>query len=253
VVKASELFKMMKALSPKTGEQRARDGILDLRRGLSAREGKYIRNMNRYMNNGVRREDLWTPYVWPQAYVMPAQNTEGVQTQFNVIKSCVDTLTSKISQANVRPFFNALNGNYDTDRSCKALQHHFDYWLDEQHAYPKSILCFRDASVFDMGVLQIDAEHQGLSRVPPWEYFMNPAEYAHGSVTRVMRWRKHYPLAALTEAIESEELKKILAGDPMAQDEYAELYDLYSGEKWEFYGSFQVREPLKLDYEKYGR
>jgi hypothetical protein len=247
-----ELTRLMKAFSDKTPEDRARDDLAALRKNLSAREGKYIRNMNRYNNNGVRREDLWTPYVWPQAYVLPAQNTDGVQTQFNLIKSCVDTLTSKISQAAVRPYFNALNGDYDTTRACKALQQHFDFWLDEQHAYPKSIMAFRDAAVFDLGVMQVDAEHQSIDRVPPWEYFLDPAEYMHGAITRAMRWRKHFPLAKLTESIANKVLKDMLAKDPHCADEYAEYYDLYGGYKWEFFGREQVRDPIKLDYAQYG-
>lgn len=246
------MLKLMASVSTKTPEDKARDGLQSLRNKCAPREGKYIRNLNRYNNNGVRREDLWTPYGLPQAYVTPAQNTDGVQTQFNLIKSCADTLTSKISQANVRPFFNPLNGDYDTDRACKSLQQHFDFWLDEQHAYPKSILCFRDAAVCDMGVMQVDSEFQSLDHVPPWEYFVDPGEYTHHALTHVMRWRKFFPLAALTSKIENEKLKQLLANDLYSHDEYAEYYDLYSGNKWEFYGSELVREPMKLDYSQYG-
>ena len=238
----------MARLSPKTEEQRARDGLSALRKNLSAREGKYIRNMNRYMNNGVRREDLWTPYVWPQAYVMPAVNTDGVQTQFNLIKSCIDTLTSKVSEARVRPYFNPLHGDYDTGKACKALQQHFDYWLDDQKAYEKSVSCFRDSAVFDMGVMYVDAAKICLERVPPWEYFIDPAEYMHNEVTHVMRWRKHYPLAALINTMDNPKLEEYLAYDLQAKDEYAEYYDLYSGKKWEFYGSEQVHAAIDLDY-----
>jgi hypothetical protein len=240
----------MSKLAPKSAEDRARDGLTDLRKNLSAREGKYIRNMNRYMNNGVRREDLWTPYVWPQAYVTPAQNTDGVQTQFNIIKSCIDTLTSKVSEARVRPYFNPLHGDYDTNRACKALQQHFDYWLEEQKAYEKSISCFRDCAVFDMGVMYIDAEKLILERIPPWEYFIDPAEYMHHTVTHVMRWRKHFPLAYAIGDMENPKLKDRLAMDIHDKDEYAEYYDLYNGKKWEFYGSELIHEPVDLDYKQ---
>ena len=229
----------------------AKKGILELRRKLAAREGKYIRNMNRYMNNGVRREDLWTPYVWPQAYVLPSQTSEGVQTQFNIVKSCVDTLTSRVSESTVRPFFNALNGDYDTDRTCKSLQHHFDFWLDEQHAYPKSVMCFRDACIFDMGVMEVDAEAKSIDRIPPWEYFIDPAEYMHHAVTRVMRWRKHYPLAACMQYTDNAKLKEDYARDPYRQGEYANYYDLINGYRYDFFGSEPVSEPVKLDYEEY--
>jgi hypothetical protein len=245
-----ELQKLMSKLAPKSNEDRARAGILDLRKNLSAREGKYIRNMNRYMNNGVRREDLWTPYVWPQAYVTPAQNTDGVQTQFNLIKSCIDALTAKVSEARVRPYFNPLHGDYDTNRACKALQQHFDFWLDEQKAYEKSISCFRDSAIFDIGVMYVDAEKLTLERVPPWEYFIDPAEYMHHTVTHVLRWRKHFPLAYAIGDMENPKLKDRLAMDFHDRDEYAEYYDLYNGKKWEFYGSQLIHEPVDLDYKE---
>ena len=125
---------------------------------VSAREGKYIRNMNRYANNGARREDLWTPYVWPQGYVTAAMGTDGVQTQFNFTKSAVDTFVSKISGANVRPYVLPIAGDYDTGRIAQSLQHYFDVWLDEQHAYPKSVMCMRDAAIFEYGVAGLDTD-----------------------------------------------------------------------------------------------
>lgn len=247
-----EVLKLLKRFSSQSPEDHARSNIRTLKSRMDAREGKYIRNLNRYNNNGVRREDLWTPYVYPQAYVLPAQNASGVQTQFNLIKSCVDTLTSKISQATVRPFFNPLNGDHETDRACKVLQQHFDFWLDEQHAYPKSTMCFRDAAIFDMGVLGIDPEHQSLDRVPPWEYFIDPAEHMNGSISHCMRYRKYYPASALIDKIENAELKKVLGMDIHVLGEYAEYYDLYRGQKWEFFDRYLIRDPVDLNYEQYG-
>jgi hypothetical protein len=112
-------------------------------------------------------------------------------------------------------------------------------------------MCFRDSLIFDIGVMEINAEKQELERVPPWEYFIDPAEYMHQQVTHVMRWRKHYPLAALLGKMDNEKLAEILANDLQAQDEYAVYYDLYNGKKWEFFGVDQVCEPQPLDYEQY--
>lgn len=251
-MKTTDFLKRLTKAHTTTPEDNAREQVRRLASKLSKREGKYIRSLNRYNNNGVRRDSLWDPNTFAQGYAVTAQNTDGVQTQFNLIKSCVDAITSKISDATVRPFFNSLNGDYDTDCVCKSIQHHFDFWLDEQHAYPKSVLCFRDAAIFDMGVMQIDSEGQSIDRVPPWEYFIDPAEYMHHAVTQALRWRKFYPLAALMGRIEKEDLKKLIADDPHATGEYAEYYDLIAGLKWEFYDHYLVREPQKLDYEKYG-
>lgn len=219
---------------------------------LSGREGKYTRNMNRFNNNGIRREDLWTPYVMPQAYVSPAQGAEGVQTQINVIKSAIQTISSKISQANIRPFFIPSDGTYDTTQACLKLQAYFDIWLDEQHAYPKSVMAFRDAAIFDVGVMHVDAENKSLARVPSWEYFIDPGEYLHGLVTEVMRYQKNFSLLSLYTKIDNPKVKKLISEDRYCQGQFVEYWDLYKGEKVEFFDGKQIREPIKLDYTQYG-
>ena len=223
---------------------------------VSAREGKYIRNMNRYANNGARREDLWTPYVWPQGYVTAAMGTDGVQTQFNFTKSAVDTFVSKISGANVRPYVLPIAGDYDTGRIAQSLQHYFDVWLDEQHAYPKSVMCMRDAAIFEYGVAGLDTDALGIERIPPWEYFIDPGEYQAGTITMAVRGRKQFPLAALVGKLKEKdgdkELIQRFEDNPQEKSNYVQIWDLYSGEKWEIYENKQLSEPEKLDYEIYG-
>lgn len=219
---------------------------------LSQREGKYTRNMNRYMNNGARREDVWQLNSAPLAYVNPARGADGVQTQLNLCKSIPDTLVSKISQANVRPFFTPANGSFDTDEACKAAQHFFDLWLDEQHAYPKSVMCFRDAAVCDIGVMHVDPFSTSIQRIAPWEYFVDPAEYYHGAVTRAMYFRKFYPLASLIEKTDNKELKKVFAEDPHKKGKFAIYYDLYNGQAWRVFNGEQLEEPMEIKFEQYG-
>jgi len=233
-------------------ESKVREDIRFLYAKLSAREGKYVRNMNRYMNNGVRRESLWTPYVSPQAYVTSAKSSDGTQTQINLIKSCIDSVTSRISQANVRPFFNPVNGNYDTNEACREAQHFFDIWLDEHHAYPKSVMCFRDASVYDIGVMYVNPLSKSLQRVAPWEYFVDPAEYYHGAVTRAMVLKKYFPIASVQAWTDNKELMGLFEKDPHMQGEYATYYDLYKGEVWQFYDHYPICAPEKLDFTQYG-
>lgn len=219
---------------------------------LSAREGKYVRNMNRYMNNGVRRESLWTVNTAPQAYVTPAQGTDGTQTQINLIKSCIDSVTSRISQANVRPFLTPVNGNFDTTDAVHTAQHFFDLWLDEQHAYPKSVMCFRDAGTYDIGVMYVNPMSKSIARIAPWEYFVDPAEYYHGAVSRAMVLKKYFPIAQVATWSDSADIKKLFEENPHQQGEYATYYDLYKGEIWQFYDHLQLGEPVKVDFEQYG-
>lgn len=219
---------------------------------LSARDGKYVRNMNRYMNNGVRRESLHTPYVAPQAYVTPAQGVEGTQTQINLIKSCVDSVASRISQANVRPFFNPVNGNFDTTDACQTAQHFFDIWLDENHAYPKSVMCFRDAAVYDLGVMHVNPMSTSIERVAPWEYFIDPAEYNRGAISRAMVFQQNTPISKIIGHTDNKEIKAIFENDPFDLGNYAIYYDLYGGEVWQYYNEKQVSAPKKVDFSQYG-
>jgi hypothetical protein len=233
-------------------EDQVRINIDKLYSTVAVREGKYVRNFNRYNNNGSRREDLWTPNLYPQSYLTPAVGASGSQTQLNIIKSCVDTITSKISQANVRPFFNPNGGDHDTTRACLKLQNFFDIWLDEQHAYPKSVMCFRDAAIFDIGVLYIDVINGGIRRVAPWQYFIDPSEYQAGAVTHASLLDKYCPLASLKDRLEDAELKAKLEENPQYNGPYWIYWDFYHGERWEFFDRKQVSDPVKMDHVQYG-
>lgn len=225
--------------------------IKKLHAQVCGREGRYIRNLSRYMHNGIRRSDLWNPTVLPQAYAAPAIGTDGVQTQINIIKSIVDTVASKISQANVRPFFDPDDGNYQTVKSCKKMQKFSDIWLDEQHAYPKSVQCFRDAEIFEIGVMHVDAESKSIRRVAPWEYFIDPAEYYHGCVSRAMIMKKNFPLSGVIGETDNDKLKEEFNKDRTQKGEYTIYYDLVDGYRWDFYDKYLIKKEVKLNYEKY--
>lgn len=204
------------------------------------------------MNSGAKRDDLWSPYINSNYNLMPAQQAEGTQTVFNVGKSCVDAITSKMSQANVRPFLNAVNGDYDARELVKEAQQHFDVWLDEHHAYPKSVMCFRDAAVFNMGVIGVDPFSQTISRIPPWEYYIDPAEYNIGQITRCMRLRRYYPIGGVITFTDNKAIKQKFEQNPYQVADFTLYYDLYNGYMYQFWERDLVCEPTKLDYSTYG-
>lgn len=231
---------------------KVRKDITNLASLLSPRESNYIRNLNFYMNSGAKRDDLWSPYISSNYNLMPAQQAEGTQTVINVGKSCVDAITSKISQANVRPFLNTINGDYDARALTKEAQQHFDVWLDEQHAYPKSVMCFRDAAVFNMGVIGVDPFTQSIDRVPPWEYFVDPAEYNIRAITRCMRLRRQFPIGGIITYTDNQKIKAKFDENPYQVADYTLYYDLYNGYMYQFYERDLIIEPQKLDYSQYG-
>jgi len=214
------------------------------------REGKYITNYSRYMYNGLRRDDLWSPQASSPNFWAPARATTGIQTQFNLTQSVVDTLVSKISQANVRPYFNSIHGDYDVVELCGSLQRRFDAWLDEQHAQPKSVLCLRDASIFDVGVMYCNPFALSLERIQPWKYFLDPAEFEKGFVSRAVIWEKYYPVLALKDS-ENPRIKRMIEENCYRQGQFARYFDLYNGYYYEQFDGVYVSDPLPIKFQEY--
>ena len=225
------------------------------------RDSKYIRNLNRYNNNGARREDLRSAYAAPQAYVISAQGTDGVQTQLNVCRSAVDTVVSKISQATVRPFFSPNGGDYETRKACKAAQEWFDAMLDDFKLHTKASLAMRDALIFDVGHLYIDPVYKTIEKINPWEYYADPGEVYHDRVSRCMIQRWQYPLIALKDRITNDDLLKKLEKksgwfsslfklNRYSKDTYTIYYDLEEGFRYEFFGVTQICDPIPLEFDR---
>jgi hypothetical protein len=233
-------------------EKEARNRIGRLASRNSAREAKYIRSYNRYVNNGERRESIWDVDTIPISYVTQAVASNGIQTQINIIRSIIDTIVSKISQANVRPYFLPVNGLWDTIRLCREIQNKFDIWLDEQHAYPKAVQAFRNATIFDYGVVYVNPESDSLTLVKPWEYYLDPDAYNSGTIPECGYRQKHFPLAGLKDKIDNPNIKAMLDDDPFQTMEYTQYWDLYNGQKYEFAGQYLLHDVEKLDYEQYG-
>ena len=233
-------------------ETKLRAKMNELYAKCSEQEGKYVINYSRYVWNGARRDDLWNPRTPSKAFGQPAKGTDGIQTQFNLGKSCVDTFTSKISSAATRPHFSTINGDYDSRKVAKELQRGCDIWMDEQHALPKSTMCLRDAAIFQLGVMHVNAETKSLEVVHPWEYNIDPVEYAAGALTRCQWYRKYFPLAHFKESLSNKKLKTLLDKDPQTQGEYTIYWDLYDGYKYELFDGEFIHDGIKLDYELYG-
>jgi len=234
-------------------DAQCRDDIRRLYGVLSPREAKYIRNLNRYQNNGTRREDLWSPYVYPFVLSQANPVADGYQTNINIIRSAVDTITSKVSQAKVRPFFNPVDGDLESRIVSKQAQQFFDAYFDEEKIYESSVDALRDACIFDVGVMFADDLTTKIERIHPWQYFLDPAEYMAGNVTRCMVMRKDYPLSSLRGVLKTQLGKKLedrLSSEPWGVGEYTTHFDLYEGYRRDFYaGELFRKEKIKYHFE----
>ena len=191
----------------------------------SNRLNKYYRNYRRYNytpNASIR--NIQNPSV-VGFYEQPKEIEEDTTPtpQINVIKSCIDTLTSKIAQSKVRPFFNTQNGTFKDIQTVKQAQAFFDLYYDLQNVNKKVSEAFRDSCIFDTGVIYIDEVKKSVERALPWQVYVRPAEANYGKITRVYYEREDFPTTLLDE-----ELVKKLNNNSTDYVNYGIYYDTFN-------------------------
>lgn len=72
----------------------------------------------------------------------------------NVVKSCIDTATSKIGKSRPRPLFLTDDGAYAQQQRAKKLTQFMDGQFDAMELYSKAAMAFRDGGIFGTGVLK---------------------------------------------------------------------------------------------------
>jgi hypothetical protein len=169
----------------------------------SNRLNKYYRNYRRYnYTPNASLTNIMNPSVVGY-YEQPLEIEEDTTPtpQINVIKSCIDTLTSKIAQSKVRPFFNTQNGSFKDIQVVKQAQAFFDLYYDSENVNKKISEAFRDSCIFDTGVIYIDEVTKKIEKALPWQVFIRPAEVNYGKITRVFYERKDYPTTLLDDEL----------------------------------------------------
>ena len=174
-----------------------------------SRLSKYYRNYNYYNNTpagtlkGIRNPSIVGLYNIDES----PENDTTLTPSINVIKSCIDTLTSKIAQSKVRPFFNCINGTFKDINVCKNAQQYFDQYFDIEEVNKKVSMAFRDACIFDHGVIYVDSETRSITKALPWQVFVRPAELTYNNVTRAYYCQNDYPVSMLPEKYRNKVLK----------------------------------------------
>ena len=218
---------------------------------LLRRDAKYLRNLNRYTNNGQRRENIYELYNNPVAYYYPASDQDtGPWPIENIMKSCIDTKVSKMSQVKVRPFFNPVNGKWKTRKVCRIGQQFFDEYYQRFHVYSEAIQAYRDAQIFEAGYVFVDDETRIPKRIKPWEYYVDPAELNYDQLSRVCVRHWKYSLLSIKDKIK----KGTRAAADLEKDVHAKAdemhvyYDLDGRKKWLFVGE-ELIESRKIDFD----
>lgn len=232
-------------------DSQVRQDMSWLQAQLMRRDSKYLRNFNRYSNNGQRREQIYELYNNPVAFYFSQSDADtGPWPVENIIKSCIDTKISKMSQVKVRPFFNPVNGKWKTRKVCRIGQQFFDEYYQRHGVYREAIEAYRDAQVFESGYIWVDDETMIPRRVKPWEYYVDPAELNYGKVSRVFLRFWKFPLLAIKDKIK----KGTRAFHDLEQDIHAKASELHiyydlEGKRKFLYAGEELLEEKGIDFD----
>jgi hypothetical protein len=224
------------------------DALTDAGRLISSaskRNAKYIRSLNRYFYNGYRKDSIWSQDTYPMGYWTAANPNQmladlGTQPNLNLVRSCIDTVKSKLSQTKPLPNFTPIKGTWKTRKVCKNTQIYFDDFFQTQKIYRKGLASALDAMLFEYGVAWVDDEAKEVVRLAPWEFSYDPAEYNFGGIRRANISRRDYPLGFLTSLLKKAEKGigtkwlEALAADPSRKVEFNIYYNLNEKKAWKF-------------------
>lgn len=165
-----------------------------------SRRMKYRRNLRSYLHTygfGMTNIDDTSVagYYSSSQYDDEEDTSSGVQE--NVIKSCIDTLVAIMSAQKVRPFFNTVNGTFRDIQIVKQSQQFFDQLFDDQDVHRTVMNSFRDACIFDTGIIYVDRIGKSISRIMPWQLNFDNREASYGQLTRVAWKMENYPVTLL--------------------------------------------------------
>lgn len=214
---------------------------------------KWRRSINHYVNNGRRTDDLRNQYGPAAGYYNAEEGEDtGIVPSLNVIRACIDTHVSKISTTKVRPFFNPVNGTFKTLKTCRNAQAFFDQLFERLDVQRKAVEAARFADICERGALWVDWEGKTITRIAPWEYLFDGAEYNYGKLTRCAILQKFYPLVYIKDKIktgeETRELSAQLEAEPFLKGERVIYYDLVGKEQFVFAsGKFVEKKPIDFD------
>lgn len=202
--------------------------ISELKTVNSNRIQKYRRNIRKYNDTpGINIDNLKTNAT-SVGYVYNDINTFSDSTtlsppSINIIKSIIDTLTSKIAQSKVRPFFNTMNGSYKDMQVALQSQSFFDIYFEEQNVHMTVSKAFEDACVYDTGVIYINEETRSISKALPWQVYVRPAELAYNKITRVFYEQTDYPVCCIPDKITN-----LFINKNVEYTDFGMYYDIYN-------------------------
>jgi hypothetical protein len=141
------------------------------------RRNDNVRNARLYSNRAFLQLSI-TPYRQPSAKPL----SDSARLTLNVIKSCVDTASAKISQARPKPSFLTSGGDWKLQRRARQLSKYVEGLFMAEGVYGLGQTVFRDSLVFGTGVLKVlnNGKSVTFERVLPDELLVDEGESFYG-------------------------------------------------------------------------
>lgn len=174
-------------------KQKVLENVAELKSLQSTRLSKYTRNYRLYESTrGITLDNLRNNNNVGY-YKDSASYDTSPDISLNIIKSCTDTLTSDMANVKARPYFSTVNGSWKDIQITKEAQRFFDQYFEYDNIAKLVVDAFRDACIFDTGVIFVNPFLNKIEKLLPWQVFCRPAEVTYNNVTRVYIEHKDYP------------------------------------------------------------
>ena len=214
--------------------------LLRLERFYGTYKSKCRRNLRLYeysptLSIDNMTDDACVGYYQQHTFDINDDTTSSVQE--NVIRSCIDTLTSKIASQKVRPFINTVNGTFKQLQIAKQAQDFFDSLYDEQNINKIVSDAFRDACVFDRGIIYVDVADKKVYKVFPWQVYVDPREASYNRLTQITWKQEQFPVSLLPIKVDNDEMETVT---------YYQYWDLNKGKHY-----FWIPEIDRYEEEKW--
>jgi hypothetical protein len=149
----------------------------------------------------------------PRAYARKALAGNNSKLAFNVVKSCCDAYTAKVTKDRPKVTFLTSGGNWDLQEKAKGLEKFIDGQIYETKLYDLAPSVVLDSAVYGDGIVHpyIDVkdgrECIAVERVFPWEILVDDEEAVYGQPRNF--YRRKYIDRVVLEAIFPESATEI--------------------------------------------
>lgn len=180
---------------------------------IDVKKRKYTWNIERYLDDLSVTLDNFNQngnYL-TNSFVSRQRDDLKKPAQFNVVRSCIDSLVSKISANKVRPYIHPINGGYLNKQLDRKLRQFFDCYFEQEKVAYKVIEAFRQALIFDSCYLMINPFTYKIEVVPAYCLGLDNNEVAYGQPEEMIIKYNNYPSTFLNLTTSNQYVQYCLA------------------------------------------